>query len=158
MLEVKNKNNTKQKGLYTSEHLPKDTVILKFKGKLISETDMYKLSSEQADLLLQIGKTTYLDLSGDLSFYIAHSCNPNAVIKTIANVAHLVSLRDIKSNEEITFDYAISSSETKDSWLMVCNCGSWNCRKTITGFNSLPNKEKEKYLNMKLVPIYINNK
>jgi len=43
-----------------------------------------------------------------------HSCDSNAYIKAINNDRHILALRNIKKGEEITFDYAINSTNLED--------------------------------------------
>lgn len=57
---------------------------------------------------------------------INHSCDPNV---GFSNQVMLVSIRDIKAGEEITFDYAFNESFFES---FNCSCGSSQCRKTIT--------------------------
>lgn len=41
-----------------------------------------------------------------------------------------------------------------DDWLMICECGSKECRKIIKEFLYLEEKTKLKYLEMGIVPEY----
>lgn len=154
ILEIRNKKNG-SKGLFSTENFPKNEVILRFNGKIISTEEMQQLPADKSEALLQVGPTSYLDLSGDMSFYLAHSCNPNAAIKVFAKQACLISLRDIKPSEEICFDYSLSSTEDKTTWSMVCQCGQWNCRKHISGFHSMTADEQKKYAELRNIPSYI---
>ena len=64
--------------------------------------------------------------------FFNHSCEPNCGFR---GQIFLVAMRDIKNNEEITFDYAMVVSKPIGSdfqFEMECNCGSTNCRKKIT--------------------------
>lgn len=71
----------------------------------------------------------------DLLFYANHSCNPNSGFDKHMN---LVAMREIKTGEEVTIDYAMcdatypgmSSLPTNN---MECHCGALNCRKIIKG-------------------------
>jgi len=54
-----------------------------------------------------------------------HSCNPNC---GIINNIKMVAMRNIKSGEELVFDYALTESMIEG---FKCNCGSTNCRKII---------------------------
>jgi hypothetical protein len=153
-LQIKNITD-KSKGLVSLVHWDTNQVILKFNGKLLDKKATEEVKSEKIADLLQVGQKYYLDLSGDISFFIRHSCNPNTTVKVIANNAFLISTRQIKPNEELTFDYSITSTDNPEDWNLDCTCGSWNCRKSISGFNTLPLKIKETYLNQDIVPTYI---
>lgn len=51
-------------------------------------------------------------------------------------------MRDIRKDEEVTFDYSVIIN---DEWTLECRCGSENCRKIIGKFRDLPEPIKEKY-------------
>ena len=59
--------------------------------------------------------------------YLNHSCEPNLGLK---GSIIFVALRDIKSSEELTFDYAMTDDE---QYTMKCNCRMMSCRKVVTG-------------------------
>ena len=75
-----------------------------------------------------------------IDMYVNHSCDPNTGIK---GKVTFVALRNIKKDEEITFDYSISEDSL---WEMPCNCGAKNCRKIVGGIKTLPEKTYKKYL------------
>lgn len=60
--------------------------------------------------------------------YVNHSCNPNAGLQ---GPISLIAMRDIHHDEEICFDYAMSDGSPYDEF--NCQCGSANCRGTVTG-------------------------
>ncbi len=63
---------------------------------------------------------------------INHSCSPNAGFK---GQIVLVAMHDIKKGEQITFDYATVLSKPRGvdkEYEFKCNCGSVECRKSIT--------------------------
>jgi hypothetical protein len=61
----------------------------------------------------------------------------------------------IPSNTEITFDYSTCSTDSLDTWKMNCNCGSYHCRKTISGYQYLSNKLQQEYKDKGILPIFI---
>lgn len=60
--------------------------------------------------------------------YINHSCTPNI---GLSNDCTMVAIKAINPGEEIVIDYGLFESDR--NWTMKCNCGSTNCRHTITG-------------------------
>ncbi len=64
-------------------------------------------------------------LAGD---YFNHSCVPNAGFRGMIEV---VAMREIEAGEQITFDYAMCSTQSFDD--MDCLCGAESCRKRFTG-------------------------
>lgn len=76
--------------------------------------------------------------------YINHCCEPNTYVKEINGVRRVVALKDIKSSEEITYDYCING---RGDTVWQCNCGSPKCRKTIhSDFFHLPKEKQLEYL------------
>lgn len=57
-----------------------------------------------------------------------HSCNPNVGFN---DKDDFVAMRDIRSGEELTWDY--SYDETNPKFRMKCSCGEKKCRKIVTG-------------------------
>ncbi len=77
-------------------------------------------------------------------FKVNPSCDPNC---GFISPVTLVSMRDIKPDEEITYDYAMTDVGTKEEgWEdMRCLCGCPNCRKVITGSDWKLPKLQAKY-------------
>lgn len=65
----------------------------------------------------------------DPLYHINHSCNPNSWMDGLFT---LNARRDIRTNEEITADYALWETGTYKS-LWKCKCKEVLCRQTITG-------------------------
>lgn len=76
-----------------------------------------------------------------LSWHINHKCDNNVGFDLKGN---FITIKKIKKNEELFYDYGLSISDPK--YKMKCNCGSANCRKFVTG-NDWKNPEfrKKKY-------------
>jgi len=91
--------------------------------------------------------------SGGLDDFFNHPCNPNSGLKIQNGKAILVAIKNIKSGEEITWDYSTTMNE--DDWEMDCVCGSKNCRGRIRDFKYLPENVQQKYINLRIVPKYI---
>jgi len=77
--------------------------------------------------------------------YFNHSCDPNAGIN---GQIFLVAMRNIAPNEQITFDYAMVLSESKErneSYSIRCDCKAVNCRGIITDKDWLSPELQKKY-------------
>lgn len=124
------------KGLFAEGNIKKGEVVLVFEGIPVKSSELPK----DIDLgdLFPTGTDSYL-IVHDPELLINHSCNPNTGFK---NDYTLVALRDIKSGEQITFDY---STVGTDGWEMDCLCGQKNCRGRIKDFRFLTNELKKKY-------------
>jgi len=116
------------KGIFAGENIKRSQLIYVLNGEKISLEELVRRvtdGNEKIDDPLQIGRKTYIDLDR-LSRSLNHSCNPNAGLK---KKSALISLRNIKKGEEITYDYSATIAPTL--WSMKCKCSSKNCRKVL---------------------------
>ena len=56
--------------------------------------------------------------------YINHSCDPNCEVLMTSRTIWIVALRDIKTGEELTFNYGY---ELDDEMAQPCTCGAKHC-------------------------------
>lgn len=124
------KSNIHRHGLSAAINIKKGQKIIQYKGKKIT---LYKA---ETDPKYDNGKEIYLfnlnkryDLDGDFKFNTArlinHSCNPNCEVLDYKKQLWIFAMKDIKKNEELTYDYGFSYD--KDYKQYVCRCGSRNC-------------------------------
>ncbi|KAK3097974.1 hypothetical protein FSP39_014982 [Pinctada imbricata] len=116
--------------------------ILEYIGEVVSEkefrrrmTDEY--SQERHHYCLNLDGGAMIDgyRMGNTGRYVNHSCEPNCEMqKWNVNGVYrmaLFALRDIKPNEELTYDYNFHSFNTASQ--QSCKCGSKKCRGVIGG-------------------------
>ncbi len=140
-------------GAFAVRPIKKGELICLMKGEIISVAELkkrYDAGLERRSDPLQIGEAEYLDLD-EPYVLINHSCEPNSFIK---NKNELVAIKDIKLNEEITYDY--SATEWSDDaswerydeyeWTIECHCPSPLCRKIIREFRFLPEDVHRRYI------------
>lgn len=150
--EVKGKG----KGLFANRNFVEGQTILKFNGKFMTLNKIEELQEKNGvDSFLQVSPNLYIDLSGHSEYFVNHSCNPNCYVKVIANNAFLVASRLVVVGEELTFDYALTSTEDATSWVMPCNCKSYNCRKFISGFPTMSEVQQASAIAKNHVPKYV---
>jgi hypothetical protein len=124
------KSNIHKQGLSAAADIKKDQKIIQYKGKKVSlikvETDP-KYDNEKEIYLFNLNKR--YDLDGDFKFNTArlinHSCNPNCEVLEDNKQLWIFAMRDVKKNEELTYDYGFNFD--KDYKQYVCKCGSKNC-------------------------------
>lgn len=76
--------------------------------------------------------------------HINHSCDPNSYVKTRGARRLILALRDIRVDDEITYDYCINSG---GDTVWVCHCGAARCRHEIhSDFFHLPLELQRQYL------------
>jgi hypothetical protein len=144
----------KGKGLFTTVPLGKNEVLFRFEGKKLTLEEALKFPDNVSERFLQVGSELYVDLGTHYSVFANHDCNPNCYIKIAVNTAFMLTTRAIKADEELTFDYSLTSTETPDMWSMACNCSPFKCRKIISGFQTLPENQKQKLIEAGMVPKY----
>ena len=109
---------------------PGETIAI-WRGVEISTHDALELSPEERHQLLQVGADQFLYTDEDELCevdFINHSCNPNC---GFTNAHTLVAIRSIAPGESITFDYAMS--DTNSFIEFPCGCGTSICRGRLTG-------------------------
>lgn len=77
--------------------------------------------------------------------FFNHSCDPNS---GFSGQIFLVAMRDIRAGEEVTFDYAMTVSESGGSdmvFCLHCTCGSPLCRRMITEQDWMLPELQERY-------------
>ena len=124
------KSKIDKNGLYANCDIKKGTKIIEYKGKIISvkkSAEDPKFDNGKAIYLFNINKR--LDLDGDFKFNTArlinHSCNPNCEVAGTGLKVWVYAIRDIKKNEELSYDYGFSFD--KDYKQFPCKCGAKNC-------------------------------
>jgi len=124
------KSRIDNRGLYASKKIKKDTKIIEYKGKIITvkETETNpKFDNDKAIYLFNLNKK--YDLDGDFKYNTArlinHSCDPNCEVDGVGLKLWIYAIKDIKKNEELTYDYGFSFD--KDYKDFPCRCGAKKC-------------------------------
>lgn len=125
-------------GTFAKSPIKKGTLLAVFGGYVLSRQEEEKLPLAIRDIAIQIDRKHVIGVRrmrevADCD-YVNHSCNPNAGIK---GQISLVAMKNIKKNEEVTFDYGTVLFKTKNvpKYELKCLCGSQNCRKKITQYD-----------------------
>jgi len=140
------------KGVFTKVEISAGVPIIEVTGELYTEENM---PDPNHPALLQVGHNTFIGPSGSIDDYFNHSCNPNCKIQIAGNRAIIYSLYIIPKNNELTFDYSTTATDTKDKWQMQCQCGDNQCRQIISGHHYLPEDIKSNYIKKGMLPLYI---
>ena len=136
------------RGVFASRPFLRGEAILGF-GGIVIDAGKCSAKGEREGYPLQITKDAWIDTTEPGAF-VNHSCDPNAYV---AEGNLLVARRDIRTHEQIMYDY--STTMYDDSWTMICRCGSPRCRKVIGEFGSLPKELRDYYLKEKQVAPFI---
>lgn len=141
------------KTVFANRDFKKGEEIIEFKGKLFTSEQLPTPYDKVEDHYVQIGKNLYMGPSGSIDNFFNHSCNPNSGLKINIEKVILIAIKNIKTKEEITFDYSTTMDE--DDWELNCKCDSKNCRKIIRDFKYLSEEIQQKYIKLGIVPEYI---
>ena len=124
------KSKIDNRGLYAATNIKKDTKIIEYKGKIITvkETETNpKFDNDKAIYLFNLNKK--YDLDGDFKYNTArlinHSCDPNCEVDGVGLKLWIYAIKDIKKNDELTYDYGFSFD--KDYKDFPCRCGAKKC-------------------------------
>lgn len=135
MLEIRFNTDGKGKSLVTTTPIKKGDVLHKI-------TNFHQINS---------ATYTSVQISQEINIeelYLAHlnhSCDPNVILDT--NNLEIRALKDIQSNEELTFFYP--STEWNMSTPFACKCGASQCLRIIAG---------AKYLSIDVLSQYFINR
>jgi len=117
-------------------------VVAIWRGRTITERQALALASDERDQLLQVGDDAFLVNDEELlaADFINHSCEPNC---GFTDATTLVAMRDIKTGESVTFDYAMS--DTNSFITFDCQCGTPRCRHRMSGSDWKLSQLQERY-------------
>lgn len=128
LYKVHRAGNSRGTGLFARRNVYKDEEVIRATGPIIGPDVASTLYwSYGIDVAIQVDIDQFI-LPNNESRFINHSCNPNL---GFSDNGVFVAMRDIKSGEELTFDYC--TCDTSDDWVIDCLCGEVNCRQKITG-------------------------
>ena len=115
-------------------------------------TKLFRIEGERTETptrySLQIGKHLHLDLTGEHAAedifdryfwrFLNHSCAPNTRIRD----QDVITIRDIATGEDVTFDY--NTTEYAMFEPFECHCGDPSCIKVVRGFKYLTAAQQQR--------------
>ena len=138
MWKVK-KSNVHGSGIFASKDIKKNTKIIEYIGEKVLKSEGDKRSARRLKKYLNSSLTgsVYIfelnakyDIDGSPYYnkarYINHSCNPNCEVEIEDNHIWITSIKKIKKDEELSYDYGyeFDKDDFRDH---ICKCGSKNC-------------------------------
>ena len=130
------------RGVYAVKSIPKEEYVIEYVGNRINKKESEKRALAQMEVAEKTGAaavyifnlTKKWDLDGSVEWnparLINHSCEPNCEAIQDRKRIYIQALRDIETDEEITFDYGFDVESYKDH---PCLCGSAKCVGYIVG-------------------------
>ncbi len=137
------------RGIFAKEKIKKDEIIAIKNGHIISMNEFNSLPKRCQEMSLQIEDNFFMgpkkiEEVEDNAIFMNHSCEPNAGFR---GQIIFVAMRDIESDEELTLDYAMYSTEIEKFFDLECNCGNPNCRHKLKNDDWKSNELHKKYGN-----------
>ncbi len=136
------------KGVFAACDISKGTKIIEYVGEIISKKEGDDRADEQVEQNKQNpdNGAVYIfelddehDIDGNVEYntakWINHSCDPNCEIDITNGHIWIISKRDIKRGEELTYNYGYDFDEEENH---VCKCGAANCVGFIVHEDSWP--------------------
>ena len=126
-------------GIFAAKNIRKGVSIIEYIGEKISKREGDKRSAKRIKKYLNsnITGSVYIfelnkkyDIDGSVSYnkakYINHSCNPNCEVDIVDNRIWISSIKNIKKNDELSYDYGyeFDKDDFRDH---ICKCGEKNC-------------------------------
>jgi SET domain-containing protein len=141
MIEVRD-SAIQGRGVYASRRIRKNTWIIQYTGKLITNEEADRLYDDESmerhhTFLFVLDEKWSIDASqgGNEARYINHSCTPNCeAVMTTDNEIWIQALRGIEKGEELSYDYGYdvkAESLEEARRIYPCRCGAPECRGTI---------------------------
>ncbi len=132
------------KGLFAFDDISREEIVAVKGGHVLDLDTWRRLEQQLGPAEIQIGQSLVIapvenDRRDGSMIYTNHSCAPNIAIQ---GQIVFVAMRDIEAGEELTHDWATTDDL---DYVMACNCGSHECRGTITGKDWMKPALQEKY-------------
>jgi len=139
-------------GIFAKKNISKGTRIIEYVGEKITKSE----ADHRADIPLERNKknnvhgAVYIfilnkrqDIDGNVAYNTArlinHSCDPNCETEIIRGHIWIVSLRDIKKGEELSYNYNYDIESYEDH---RCRCRSKRCVGYILDEDQWPRMKK----------------
>jgi SET domain-containing protein len=132
------------KGLFARQAIAAGEIVAVKGGHILTKQQWAALEPQLGSAEIQISEELFIaptrqeQIDGCM-LYTNHCCEPNIAIQ---GQIVFIALRDISPGEELTHDWATTDDL---DYSMECQCGSPNCRGTVTGKDWMKKDLQEKY-------------
>jgi hypothetical protein len=115
-------------GLFATRPIRKRIRIAEYKGEKIPTKEAERRENRGNLYLYELNSRWTIDgtARSNISRYFNHSCNPNAEVYEVGHRVFIRTLRNIKPDEEITYDYGIDYLRNV---IGISNCQCGRCRR-----------------------------
>ncbi len=141
------------KGVFARREFVPGAHILQFRGRIYTRAEYLSKVNPVKCHYMQIGDNAFLGPTTTPDNFVNHCCEPNTGLVIENGKAWLVAIKNIKPEDEITFDYSTSMAE--DHWEMDCACGAPSCRGRVRDFKHLQAPLQQHYIALGIVPDFV---
>ena len=132
------------KGLFARTPIAAGEIVAVKGGHIVDQQVWTELEKTLGAAQVQVTEDLFIapvraDHRDGSMLYTNHSCDPNLGVQ---GQIVFVAMRDIAVGEELTHDWATTDDLDYEQ---ACNCGSLDCRGTITGKDWMKPELQEKY-------------
>ncbi len=142
------------RGVFARRLIRADETVCEYKGEIISEAEIARRYPENMQGVnhtfvfgVEFDRNIDGGAKGNIARWINHCCSPNCDTFENDKRIYVRAIRDIRSGEELSYDYAIEAGErltqeVKARW--PCWCGAKTCRGTVLVPTPKPRKKRAK--------------
>ena len=154
-LWFKRKSSVHGRGLFASQNIKKGSQIIEYVGDKVTKREGDRRADKQINKAKKYNKNGMVyvfelnkryDIDGDVTYnharLINHSCNPNCEVVIDNNRLWISSIKNIKKNNELSYNYGYSYDT--DYGEHKCKCGSSRCVGYILDEDYWPKLKKKK--------------
>lgn len=129
-------------GVFATAPIRSGEVVAAFGGHMVDLREFDALPADHQVHSLQIAEELFLvcPADPDPADHLNHSCDPNC---GIAGNVVVMTMRDVTTGEQLTFDYAMCDSDPYDEF--ECCCGTAECRRKVTGNDWMVPELQQRY-------------
>jgi SET domain-containing protein len=113
-------------GGFARADIPAGVPLIEYVGEKISKSESLRRCEANNEYIFDLDEEH--DLDGNVSWnparYLNHSCEPNCEAEQDEGRIWIISLRDIKAGEELTFNYGYDLEDYREH---PCRCGTRKC-------------------------------
>jgi SET domain-containing protein len=115
-------------GLFATRPIKKNLRVAEYKGQILGIKAAEEEERKGNRYLYEINSRWTIDgkSRGNIARYFNHSCNPNTESYTVGHRVFVRTLRNIKPDEELTYDYGIDYLKNV---IGKSNCKCARCRR-----------------------------
>ena len=134
-------------GLFANRYIGKGKRVIQYTGDKVKKKIGYKRAEKHLPKIFIFELNHHYLIDGKVRWnparFINHSCNPNCDIEIENNEIWVISLKNIKKNQELNYNYGYSF-DSVDVAEHPCRCGSKNCVGYILDRDDWPKLKKFK--------------